>query len=140
MLQVIIPPSIFDGFGDVVVFEKDGCLFHTSFKEDESCYRIPNLILEEYLQGLLNAYKTYLSLRMQGIKAEDARFVLPNATKTEVYTTFNLRQWGHFFEMRLDKHAQWEIRLLARWVYDYFKEHIPVIVEGLKTHSGEEIG
>jgi len=34
------------------------------------------------------AYNTYLSLREKGIPAEDARSVLPNATKTEVVTTY----------------------------------------------------
>lgn len=85
------------------------------------------------------AYSTYLALRESGIPAEDAREVLPNCTKTEVYTTFNLREWRHVFRMRLDKHSQWQIKKVVREVYDHFREVCPVLVEGLRTHSGEEI-
>lgn len=48
-----------------------------------------------------------------GIKPEDARFLLPQATKTTITVTMNLRELYHFFDLRLDSHAQWEIREMA---------------------------
>jgi len=40
----------------------------------------------------------------------NARFVLPNATETEIVVTANMREWRHIFSLRCDVHAQWEIR------------------------------
>lgn len=81
-----------------------------------------------------SAYSEYLAERSEGIPPEDARYVLPNATKTEVATTFNLRQWRHFFRVRCDKHAQWEIREIAKVLLTSFAEAMPSVFEDL---SGE---
>jgi thymidylate synthase (FAD) len=78
-----------------------------------------------------SAYSGYLAERKEGIPPEDARYVLPNATKTEVATTFNLRQWRHFFRVRCDKHAQWEIREIAKALLVSFAEAIPSVFEDL---------
>lgn len=47
--------------------------------------------------------------------AEDARYVLPNATKTNIAMTVNLRELIHICNERMCERAQWEIR-------DLFKE------------------
>jgi len=57
--------------------------------------------------------ETYHRLRQLGVRKEDARFVLPNATTTRIIVTMNFRTLRHFFSVRCDKAAQWEIRLLA---------------------------
>ncbi len=56
---------------------------------------------------------TYHRLRELGIRKEDARFVLPNATATRLVVTMNFRALRHFFTVRCDEAAQWEIRALA---------------------------
>jgi thymidylate synthase (FAD) len=79
---------------------------------------------------------TYAELREKGIRKEDARFILPNATETRIIVTMNFRSLRHFFFVRCDKAAQWEIRDLAlemlRLVYplapsvfeDYYQQHL----------------
>ena len=57
--------------------------------------------------------ETYRQLRRLGVRKEDARFVLPNATATRIIVTMNFRSLRHFFTVRGDKAAQWEIRALA---------------------------
>jgi thymidylate synthase (FAD) len=57
--------------------------------------------------------ETYRRLRALGVRKEDARFVLPNATATRIVVTMNFRSLRHFIEVRCDKAAQWEIRALA---------------------------
>ena len=47
------------------------------------------------------------------MRKEDARFVLPNAAATRIIVTMNFRSLRHFFTVRCDKAAQWEIRDLA---------------------------
>jgi thymidylate synthase (FAD) len=57
--------------------------------------------------------ETYQRLRDLGARKEDARFVLPNATATRVIVTMNFRTLRHFFSVRCQGAAQWEIRALA---------------------------
>jgi thymidylate synthase (FAD) len=57
--------------------------------------------------------EAYHQLRRYGVWKEDARFVLPNATATRIIVTMNFRSLRHFFSVRCDKAAQWEIRALA---------------------------
>lgn len=132
-LGVVIPPSILDTRdGDIVRWdeESEGIVKYT--KDASFPIELKKLSSESiYLEELLDAYWCYLRLREVGIKAEDARYVLPNATKTEVYVTMNLRQWRHVFETRLNPRAQWEIRKCVRDVYEYFKRKCSVLVEGI---------
>lgn len=67
-------------------------------------------VWEEYM-GQVS--RTYHRLRELGVRREDARFVLPNATCTRIIITMNFRSLRHFFSVRCDKSAQWEIRALA---------------------------
>jgi thymidylate synthase (FAD) len=81
-----------------------------------------------WLKAILASYKSYLQLREEGIAPEDARFVLPNATKTELAITFNLRMWRHVFEERaLNKHAQWEIRGIFSGILDELAGGLPAV-------------
>lgn len=55
----------------------------------------------------------YAAALEAGIKPEDARYLLPEATKTNLVVTMNVRNLFHLFDMRLDRAAQWEIRELV---------------------------
>ena len=65
----------------------------------------------------------YADLREAGIAAEDARFVLPNASHSRLIMTMNARELRHFFRLRCCRRAQWEIRALAK---EMLKEVIKV--------------
>jgi thymidylate synthase (FAD) len=56
------------------------------------------------------AGETYRKLRERGIRKEDSRFLLPNATTTRLVMTMNFRSLRHFFEVRCARDAQWEVR------------------------------
>jgi thymidylate synthase (FAD) len=86
----------------------------------------------KFKMALEASEKSYLDLISAGFKAQQARDVLPNATKTEVITTMNLRSWRHFLKLRTDSHAQLEIRTLANKLLQMFKEQVPVIFEDIK--------
>ena len=67
-----------------------------------------------YHECLAHIRAAYERLRNKGIKKEDARFLLPNATTTSLVISANLREWRHIIiERGLNPHAQWEIRQLA---------------------------
>lgn len=71
-----------------------------------------------YAECMKNCWNAYAALIGLGLKKEDARFVLPNAACTEICVSGNFREWYNFLELRLDVHAQWEIRTLAWMVLD----------------------
>ena len=60
---------------------------------------------------------------------EDARYILPNATCTNVIVTMNARELLHFFSLRCCARAQWEIRELADKMLRICKEVSPTIFE-----------
>lgn len=74
-----------------------------------------------------NARKTYVELQKLGIKNEDARFVLPNATESQIVITANLREWRHIVELRGEPDAQWEIRRAAIEILKILKKHAPTV-------------
>lgn len=55
----------------------------------------------------------YAALVEAGVPAEDARYLLPNATETKIIVTMNARELLHFFGVRCCERAQWEIRAMA---------------------------
>jgi len=75
-----------------------------------------------WVNAMQDAEESYQELRSVGVKAQDARSVLPNATKTEIVATFNIPMWRHVMEKRLDPAAQHDIRHLMGMVLDKFME------------------
>lgn len=60
-----------------------------------------------------DAMWSYRAAIDEGATFEDARYLLPEATKTSLVMTINARSLQNFLALRLDAHAQWEIRELA---------------------------
>jgi thymidylate synthase (FAD) len=58
----------------------------------------------------------YGEMLAAGIPGEDARFVMPNATRTNLIMTANLRALIHMSGLRLCTMAQWEIRRLFQLI------------------------
>lgn len=67
-------------------------------------------ILAAYDELLDKADEFYGMAVSKGIPAEDARYAIPGAIETEIIVTCNVRQLKHMSNLRIDKHAQWEIR------------------------------
>ncbi|MEM3399825.1 MAG: FAD-dependent thymidylate synthase [Candidatus Micrarchaeia archaeon] len=82
-----------------------------------------------FLESVGQGFSAYKELLKEGIAPEDARYVLPNATKTNVIVTMNARSLMNFFGLRLCKRAQWEIRTLASLMLKEVKKVAPVIFE-----------
>ena len=63
------------------------------------------------------------------IPTEDARYLLPNATETQVVMTMNFRSWLHFLKLRTAPEAQWEIRNVANLIYEYLRKISPEVFD-----------
>jgi thymidylate synthase (FAD) len=83
----------------------------------------------KYLDALDRCRDTYSELVEMGVPAEDARYVLPNATPTKIVVTMNARSLINFFELRCCLSAQWEIRQLADEMLKLVKAIAPTIFE-----------
>jgi thymidylate synthase (FAD) len=73
-------------------------------------------IRERYEEQIEGAMSLYGDLVGAGIPGEDARFVFPNATRTNLVMTVNLRALIHMSGLRLCTMAQWEIRRLFQLI------------------------
>ncbi len=82
-----------------------------------------------YEAHMKSGAELYAELLRAGIPAEDARFVLPNATETKILVTMNARELNHFFSLRLCRRAQWEIRDLAGRMLVLAAEKAPLLFE-----------
>jgi thymidylate synthase (FAD) len=80
-----------------------------------------------YDETMKNIWKEYNKLLDLKIPMEDSRYVLPNATCTNIIVTMNARSLLNFFELRCCQHAQWEIRKLANMMLKEVKKVAPVI-------------
>jgi thymidylate synthase (FAD) len=84
-------------------------------EEDVPKFVYPGTASDTHISSLYQtAYRVYQDLIKAGVKKEDARFVLPEGTQTELIVTGNLQAWLDFIKLRADKHAQWEIRAVAK--------------------------
>ena len=73
----------------------------------------------------------YQELVDAGIPAEDARFVLPNATTTSMVASLNLRELIHLANLRLCTRAQKEIRILVLKMCNELLKEEPWLTEYL---------
>lgn len=72
---------------------------------------------ECYKQAMADAAEAYMDALAEGIKPEDARYMLPNACKTTVNVTMNYREFFWNFLVERDSvRAQWEIRNLVQMI------------------------
>lgn len=71
---------------------------------------------DDYKDTMHDFALLYTSALANGIKPEDARYLLPEACKTEIVVTMNVRELFAFLDLRQDSHAQWEIREMANEV------------------------
>ena len=55
----------------------------------------------------------YFELLEEGIKPQEARRVIPQMGYTQIWGAFMPKQLDNYFKLRLDEHAQWEIRQTA---------------------------
>lgn len=84
--------------------------------------------IEYVLRDVENAYKELLKA---GVAREQARMILPMATKTRIYMTGSVRSWIHFLALRDDSHAQEEIQHIAQHIKAILHNEIPLISNAL---------
>src|SRR5574344_238060 len=97
-------------------------------------------------EGEEAAYKSYSALVEQGLAREIARIDLPLALYTEFYWEMDLHNLFHFLKLRLDGHAQYEIREYAKVILEMCRAVAPMATTSFVNNmnqgvnfSGEEM-
>lgn len=91
-------------------------------------------------------YSKYQELIQSGLRRELARAVLPVSLYTEWYWKIDLHNLLHFLELRMDSHAQYEIREFAFAMAEFVKKQVPLTWKAFEDYrlksmqfSGPEI-
>ena len=84
-------------------------------------------------------HQEYLELTEQGLARELARIPLPQSLYTEWYWKIDLHNLMHFLSLRLDSHAQQEIRVFAQAMLDLIEPIVPVTVEAFRDYRMESM-
>jgi thymidylate synthase (FAD) len=93
-----------------VKFKGAATMLPTTIQEGDADLR------QRYEDQVGGALELYGELVEKGVPGEDARFVFPNATRTNLVMTTNLRALIHMSGLRLCTMAQWEIRRLFQLI------------------------
>lgn len=80
------------------------------------------------------SYQNYQKLLELGVAKEIARSVLPLGLYTEFYWQMDLHNLLHFLKLRLDGHAQLEIRHYAEVIYEIVKVVCPLTIKAFEKH------
>lgn len=92
--------------------------------------KLPEAIVENFQRDCLFIKDQAFSCYEEGLNAnvakELARINLPLATYTEFYCKVDLHNLFHFLKLRLDPHAQYEIRVYAEAIMDIVQELFPL--------------
>jgi thymidylate synthase (FAD) len=129
---------------------EDVALQSADNKQGRSAKALDSALAEKTLASFANgqklAYAAYSALVNEGIARELARINLPLSLYTEWYWQIDLHNLFNFLKLRLDAHAQKEIRLYAEVLYEIVKKVAPRCCESFKSHildgvrfSGEEL-
>ena len=78
-----------------------------------------------FSEAMAYAQAAYDSLLKLGVPKEDARFVMPNATPSEIVISANFRELRHIIAVRGSRGAQWEVRTMAVRILEKMKNIAP---------------
>lgn len=96
------------------------------FEEDTESYDI-------WRHGCMASEEAYMCLLNMGRSPQEARSVLPNSLKTEIFVTFNIREWRHFFKLRTAPAAHPQMRQIAIPLLQRFQKIVPVMFDDLQS-------
>ena len=105
---------------------------YVNYKEGIEVIRPPikdSIALAKWEASMIHAEHTYRDMINLGEAPEIARGVLPNSLRTELFVTFNLREWRHFFWLRGQKGAHPQMREIAVMLCHELKAIIPAVFD-----------
>lgn len=107
-------------------------------KQGRSDETLPEGMAEQaanaFKSGQDDAYAQYQEFLEQGIAREIARINLPVSNYTEWYWKIDLHNLFHFLRLRIDAHAQYEIRVFAEAIAELVQPFVPYAWEAFEDY------
>lgn len=115
---------------------------YVTYKQGEFPYTVPETVRRAGMADRMAALfdevgALYEEMVAAGVPAEDARFLLPNATNTNFKITVNFQSLLHICDLRLCTRAQWEFRKVAALMRAEVIKVVPEIGRYLQPKCGE---
>jgi len=115
---------------------------YVTYKDGEFPYTVPETVrkagMEPKMAELFDQVSDlYEEMVAAGVPAEDARFLLPNATNTNFKITVNFQSLLHICDLRLCTRAQWEFRKVAALMRAEVMKAVPELGRYLQPKCGE---
>jgi len=87
-----------------------------------------------YLDDVEKSYERYQEFLDKGVAREIARIALPASVYTEWYWKIDLHNLFHFLSLRMDPHAQQEIRDYATAMFKLIQPIVPIAAEAFMDY------
>jgi thymidylate synthase (FAD) len=97
--------------------------------------RIQDEVRSEFSKTQERSYAEYRRMIEKGIARELARINLPLSLYTEWYWQIDLHNLFHFLRLRMDPHAQYEIREYARCMFNLARHVCPAACEAFEDYK-----
>ena len=115
---------------------------YVTYKDGEFPFTVPATVqkagkAERFQEIMEQIGAGYEELVEAGVPAEDARFLLPNATNTNFKITVNFQSLLHICDLRLCTRAQWEFRKVAALLRSEVNKVVPELGRFLQPKCGE---
>src|SRR4051812_1344549 len=88
-----------------------------------------------YLDEVEKSYERYQDFLDKGVSREIARIALPASVYTEWYWKIDLHNLFHFLSLRMDPHAQQEIRDYATAMFRLIQPIVPIAAEAFLDYN-----
>ncbi len=84
---------------------------------------------DRYLEMTAQCERFYNEMVKADIPKEDARYILPGGTTSEIVISANFREYRHIFEVRCNPRAHWEIRNICLQMLEVMKREAPIVFD-----------
>lgn len=96
-------------------------------------------VMDDFNDTTKSTYELYTKLVDSGVSREVARMHLPVSLMTEFFWKIDLHNLYHFLNLRMDAHAQEEIRDFAVAIFDMVKELCPISSSAFRDFNSNNI-
>ncbi len=82
---------------------------------------------ERFLKLADDCEALYSEMVKEGLPKEDARYILPGGSTSEIVISANFREFRHIFQVRCNPRAHWEIRRICLKMLEILKAEAPIV-------------
>lgn len=119
---------------DITQIRKQSNINKQARSEEELDHSVSDSIVHKMQTSQSASYAEYKSYVEQGVAREIARINLPLSAYTEWYWKIDLHNLFHFLRLRMDSHAQFEIRVYAETIAEIIKQIFPMSYEAFEDY------